>query len=121
MTATIAQLDAIALEFSSVDSSIKQNFLDMALEFVNSSYFGAAKANIVQCLYAAHLMKSLSVGSSSSATGDILSETLGPVSKTYAAPQSAASDDLLGQTKYGKTIKLMIKTRALQKGVFVSY
>lgn len=122
MSATITLLKEKCPEFSTVDDSTLTSFLDTAAHFVNRGYFGEALADIVQCYYAAHLMKLLgtTAGSGAGASGDVASETLGPLSVTYATAQPAAEYNTLGQTNYGKQIQVFINTKKLQKGLWLT-
>lgn len=120
MTATVAQLNGLAPEFSAIDTGIVQVFLDVAANFVNTAWWGSATADIVQCWYAAHLMKSVGTDTSGGSSSEVSSETLGPLSVSYQSPAaSIESDDTLGTTVYGRQIRLLMQARKLKKGAFI--
>lgn len=121
MATTVAQVKAIAVEYATLDDEVIQNFIDMAAEYVSRTYWGSSRANLVQALYAAHLMKCLGAdGSGAGGGGAIASESLGPLSVSYSEAETGSIDDL-SSTAYGAQIKQLMMTRKLQKGIFVSW
>jgi len=85
-------------EFDCEESSRIQVFLDDALLYCDATKFGT-RADQAQYYLAAHLMK-LSDLAASGASGPLVSEKVGEVSKSYAQA-SSESDAQLGMTAYG--------------------
>lgn len=109
MTTTVEQVKQVATEFASADDSLIQTYIDIALQYVSSSYWGDAKFNFVHALMTAHIMKSIdATGSGSSGGGALSSERLGDISVSYAVASVSAAD--LSSTRYGALITQLSKS-----------
>lgn len=85
---------------SEVDARVER-FIELAALSVNRTTFGA-KADLATAVYAAHLMTLSNRGGA--AAGPVVSERVGDVSRSYAAP-STKDDGALDSTNYGKWFK----------------
>jgi len=81
-----------------VDGSI-QPFIDEAAREVSADVFGTIYEDAVKYL-AAHLLAGIMSGSKGAA-GPVISETAGPLSRSFSAPVVSATDSLQS-TAYGR-------------------
>jgi hypothetical protein len=123
ITVTALDVAALAPEFFELATETPAEFdafIDLAREFVCESKWGTeAKAKKAICLMTAHLMKDMDVGggaglSGGVTAGQIVSEKVGDLSRTYAQGSSSistsVSDQLLTATKYGKAFLMLRRT-----------
>jgi hypothetical protein len=97
-TSTIKELPSG--EFASLTDGAIQPFIDEATREINATVFGARYDDAVKYL-AAHLLTTMR-GGSKSASGAVISETAGPLSRSYAAPSATVTTDELSSTTYGR-------------------
>lgn len=90
----------VAPELSSVAEARRLRVEDLAYAMTGDIYGDADLRNLAAALRAAHM---LTLAESSSATGVVTSETVGPLSISYAA--GGAMD--LGSTAYGRQLEEM--------------
>ena len=97
---TLEYLGYIAPEYTSVDTERFNALKDIAADFVNDNVFGG-KTRYAQALYIAHILK---IGERQGASGTVISEKVGDVSKNYSDPNKSMSlgSDGLGDTSYGR-------------------
>lgn len=101
MAVSVSDIKALPSgEFASLTDGAIQPFIDEAVREINASVFGTRYDDAVKYL-AAHLLASVRDGSKS-ASGAVISETAGPISRSYAAPMATASTDELSSTTYGR-------------------
>lgn len=102
MSVTASQVKAIATEFSSTDDDTVTAAIVLAEERTNRTAWGV-KADTSVIYLAAHLLK-LDGLQSSAAVNPVSSETVGPISRSYAVHAEAGEDDL-NSTIWGKRYK----------------
>jgi hypothetical protein len=110
----------VANEFQGTSDETVEMFIALARRFVSESQWGdMSKQGIVQM--AAHLLKKAGYGYGSDntgtgggvATGPVISESVGEISRTYANVGSSGStvaDALLATTSYGQLFLMMRST-----------
>ena len=102
MSITPSSVKTLFSEFSSVDDSLVQSYIDIAINYVNLSFWGSSRFDFIHSLMTAHLMKLNGADSSSTASGPVSSERLGDISVSYAVNSVNQSD--FSSTKYGAQI-----------------
>lgn len=118
MAVTWADVIAIEPLAADVDAAARTIFLDTAALLVDVDEWGALYDKGVLYM-AAHLglLSSWSVSGAGGAVGPVVSESLGPMSRSYANLfQASASEGALGTTKWGKIYLSLLNT---QVGAFV--
>lgn len=89
-------------EFATIGQSAIQAALDEASREASASVFGARYDDAVKYL-AAHLLACLRGGSRGMVSGAVVSETVGPISRSFGGSSvMAPSVDSLGSTSYGR-------------------
>ena len=105
MTVTADDLTTAFPEFASTDDEVIEAAIERAERRTNRAAWGV-KADDGVILLACHMlaMNARSAGGSSSPAGVLASETVGPLSRTYAAPTGTLStgDAWIGATIYGQ-------------------
>lgn len=92
---------AIAPQLSTVATGIQSYALNFADAQIDDDAWGdPAVADMGRAALAAHLAASFSAPGSS-VQGPLTSETVGPMSRSYAALQMSLTDSYLSTTKYG--------------------
>lgn len=107
MAVTAAQVKAVATEFASTADVTVDAAVSLAEERTNRDVWGG-RADISVIYLAAHLLK-LDSQQSSSAIYPISSETVGPVSRSYAVHSTAHEGDL-NSTIWGKRYMGLLNT-----------
>lgn len=113
--------DVIAIEplATDVDADAQTLFLATAALLVDADEWGGLYDKGVLYM-AAHLglLSAWSLAGAGGAAGPVTSETLGPMSRSYANLfQASATDGVLGTTKWGKLYLMLLGT---QMGAFVA-
>lgn len=119
MAVTWAQVVAIEPLAANVDDVAQELFLATAGLLVDVDEWGGLYDQGVLYM-AAHLglLSSWSLAGAGGASGPVTSESLGPMSRSYANLfQASASDGVLGTTKWGKIYLMLLGT---QMGAFVA-
>lgn len=101
---------AIASELVDVDPAAQVFILAHVNSAFNPAMFGAAQYDLIRIYLAAHVGSySLPEGTGFSA-GDVVSETVGGISRTYAVVAAASSGDGLDGTSYGTLYAFLMRT-----------
>jgi hypothetical protein len=115
MSVTVADIQGMPSgEFASLGASVIQPFIDEAERIVGRDVWGELADDGVRYL-AAHLLAVVRRGSSAP-MGPVISETAGPVSRSYAAP-SVVSTQGYNSTLYGQRFQQLVGMLGLTPGV----
>lgn len=107
MAATVASVRRIAPELSSVSTADTEAFLaDAALE-LDAATWGALYDR-AHALLAAHLA-SIAHPELAAPSGPVVSESVGSVSRSYAAPSSGAAAGRWGTTRHGVELARLLR------------
>lgn len=98
--ATLADFRAKFLEFAKVDDSVVQGALDEAAIFIGSNLPAASNYDLAHMYLAAHFL-AVSKASASAAGREVISETIGRLSRTFARSTNAGTIGDLKTTFYG--------------------
>ena len=101
----------LAPELSTVPVAQQTLLLESAYRLLNAGVCGD-RLDTMAAYFAAHLA---TLQKRKGAGGQIVSQTVGQVSRTYASPQSAYLN--LSATGYGQTLELLIRTCAAARWV----
>lgn len=110
MSITWADVSTFAPEVASVPSARQTQILAMVDRQVNATAWGDAAVD--GALHLAAHYGVMSLRGSSSAAGPVVSESVGPVSRSFAAPSSGGGGDGLEATSYGREYMRLSRTRA---------
>jgi Protein of unknown function (DUF4054) len=107
--ATITSADVVALapELATVDSgrmawAVAEANTRLTASFWTSGEMDPSRQTMGRALYAAHLL-------SAKLTGAVVSETVGPLTRTYARKASTEDFDELDSTMYGRRYRRLIR------------
>ena len=107
--ATITSADVIALapELAATDSgrmawAVAEANTRLTASFWTSGEMGPSRQTMGRALYAAHIL-------SAKLTGPVSSETVGPLSRTYAIKAPSEDLDELDSTMYGRRYRRLIR------------
>lgn len=113
-TITWADVIAIAAELEDVPDVARAIILAHVNGALNPAVFGkVASLRLARILLAAHLGTYSLPGNSGISSGDIVSESVGGISRTYAAVTSNASAEEggLDGTTYGQSLKAILRSQ----------
>ena len=118
MAATKADVVAIAPELSAVTDDRLAVFLAHSELLTSFSAFGT-RATLAQALLVAHLLTLFPADGSGGGVGRgaVTSETVGSVSRSYAAPAGGASSLDLEATRYGRMYLALRRQWAMRLAV----
>ncbi len=102
MSISTSSVKTLFSELSSVDDSLVQSYIDIAIEYVNLSFWGSGKFDFIHSLMTAHLMVLNNANGTSTAFGPVLSEKLGDIQASYGIKPVDMNE--LSSTKYGAQI-----------------
>jgi len=100
---------AIAAELVDVPIAAQTIVLDYVNEALNESMFSTAALKLARIYLAAHIGTS-SLPGGGTATGAVVSESVGGISRTYDAITAAADGSGFDATTYGTTFRFLIRT-----------
>lgn len=95
---TLEYFGYIAPEYANIDCERFNALKDTACEFVSEKLFGT-KTKYATALYIAHILK---IGDRKGISGDVVSERVGDVSRSYGDYKSSSNPSGLEDTSYGK-------------------
>jgi hypothetical protein len=123
--ADIAWSDVIAhapeLASPAVTSTAQADILAVANDVLDVSQFGGegtAKTRLARIYFAAHFGTIDSQGGSG-ATGAVIQETVGGLSRMYASYSPSSSDPLWDSTPYGKAFGAMLRATPVLRGAWI--
>ena len=101
MALTTAGFKAVLTEFSTVDDSVLQTYLDQAARLLNVDAWGE-RYDDGQLYLAAHLTTCFGSGAAEGgASGPVTAKRVGEVSASFAV-SDLAKQSVMGSTKYGR-------------------
>lgn len=112
---------AHAPELSTVGSTAQDDILAVANEVLDVTQFGgedAAKTRLARIYFASHFATIDSQGSSG-ATGAVVSETVGGLSRAYASVSASGTDPLWDRTPYGQAFRALLRATPVLRGAWI--
>lgn len=107
---TWANVVAIASELVDVEPDAQTFILAHVNSALNPAMFGTAQYDLIRIYLAAHIGSFSLPTSTGFSTGDVVSETVGGISRTYAVAAAASAGDGLDGTSYGTLYAFLMRT-----------
>jgi hypothetical protein len=110
-----------APELSVVDTDARVDILAVANEVLDVTHFGgesAAKTKLARVYFAAHFGTIDSQGSSG-ATGAVIGESVGGLSRQYASNSPMGTDPLWEKTPYGQAFRALLRATPVLRGPWI--
>ena len=107
-----SDVESFAADLSAVDADAQTDILAWVNDALVVADFGGEtgpKLRLARIYLAAH-SGTIVLRGGSGAAGPVVSESAGPLSRTYAAGVVSASDSLLDTTSWGKMFSLLVRT-----------
>lgn len=100
---------AIASELEDVPEAAQTLVLEHVNSALKESMFTPASLKLARCYLAAHLGTFALPDASASGSGDVVSETVGGISRTYSAVAGATSFAGINATTYGDLYLMLLR------------
>ncbi len=107
---TWSDVTKIAPELASVDAALRTLFLDLVNDELSADAWGgddSSAYHLARCYLAAHYASGIGSGSDS-AVGEVASETMGGLTRSYVTSTSGRGGDL-ESTNYGRQYKQLAR------------
>lgn len=112
MSVTVSSVKSFAPEFDALDSTRVQMFIDYAAEMVCALEFGGS-FDLAHTLMTCHMLKMNPETGGSSASGDVSSEKVGDLARTYAMADYSSLSATLASTRYGLQLKMVMNSKVM--------